>query len=120
MPISAEVKMFVAGLGNDEVWKKLPLDKEPNHTFISDLKEQILDLVGTVRSDKAGGLTGHIGLIMPAAEFQLIPDIHFLLFDQHTRVQSTTFSQQIALPLISIQNKDVNMRCYYMYLRWSK
>ena len=72
MPISAEMKMFVAGLGNDEVWKKLPSDEEPNHTFINDLEEQIYDLVGTVRSDKLCGTTGHIGLIMPATEFQLI------------------------------------------------
>ena len=74
MPISAEMKIFVAGLGNDKVWKKLPSDKEPNHTFISDLEEQIYDLVGTVQSDRSGGTTGHIGLIMSAAEFLLIPN----------------------------------------------
>ena len=73
MPISAEMKLFVAGLNDDKVWKKLGTDKVPDHTFISDLVEQVMDLVGTVQSDKAGGLTGHIGLIMPAAEFQLIP-----------------------------------------------
>ena len=61
MPISAEVKMFVAGLGNDEVWKKMPLDEEPNYTFINDLEEQIYTLVGggwyhwTYRLDNASG-----------------------------------------------------------------
>ena len=67
------MKLFVAGLGDDEVLKKLGTDEEPDHTFISDLVEQVMDLVGTVRSDKAGGLTGHIGLIMPAADFARIP-----------------------------------------------
>ena len=74
MSISAEVKLFVAGLGNDLTWKKLPLDEEPNYNFINGLEEQIFDLARKVRSDKTGGTTGHIGLIMTATEFTLIPD----------------------------------------------
>ena len=73
MPVSAEMKLFVAGLGDDEVWKKLGPDLEPDHTFVTELVTQVMDLVATVRSDKAGGKTGHIGLIMPAAEFALLP-----------------------------------------------
>ena len=67
------MKLFVASLGDDEVWKKLGTDEEPDHTFISDLVEQVMDLVGTVRSDKAGGLTGYIDSIMPTADFARIP-----------------------------------------------
>ena len=67
------MKLFVAGLGDDEVWTKLGPDLEPDHTFITDLVEQVMNLVATVRSDKAGGLTGHMGLIMPAANFALLP-----------------------------------------------
>ena len=63
------MKLFVAGLGDDEVWTKLGMDEEPDYTFINDLVTQVMDLVGTVPSDKAGGKTGHIGLIMPAADF---------------------------------------------------
>ena len=67
IPISAEMKLFIAGLGKDLTWKKLPSDEKPNYTFINKLEEQIYDLVGTVQSDKAGGTTRHIGLIMPVA-----------------------------------------------------
>ena len=73
MPVSAEMKLFVARLGDDEVWTKLGQDVEPDYIFITDLVEQAMNLVATVRSDKAGGLTGHMGLIMPAAEFALLP-----------------------------------------------
>ena len=73
MAISAEMKMFVASLGDDEVWKKLGPDLEPDYVFINERVEQAMNLVATVRSDKAGGLTGHMGLIMPAAEFALLP-----------------------------------------------
>ena len=73
MAISAEMKMFVASLGDDEVWKKLGPDLEPDYVFIHERVEQAMNLVATVRSDKAGGLTGHMGLIMPAAEFALLP-----------------------------------------------
>ena len=73
MPISAEMKTFVASLGDDEVWKKLGPDLEPDYVFINERVEQAMNLVATVRSDKAGGLTGHMGLIMPAAEFALLP-----------------------------------------------
>ena len=73
MPTSEEIKIFVVCLGNDLTWKKLSSDGEPNYTFINQLKEQIFDLVGKVRSNKAGGTTGHIGLVMTALEFALIP-----------------------------------------------
>ena len=71
MPISAEMEVFFAGLGNNMTWKKLSSDEEPDYTFINDLEEQVFDLVG--RSDKAGGTTGHIGLVMTPLEFALIP-----------------------------------------------
>ena len=51
------MKLFVAGLGDDDVWKKLGPDLEPDHTFITELITQVMDLVATVRSDKAGGKT---------------------------------------------------------------
>ena len=49
MPFSAEMKLFVAGLGDDEVWTKLGPDLEPDHTFITDIVEQVMNLVATVR-----------------------------------------------------------------------
>ena len=75
MPISAEMKVYVAGLGNDITWPKLPSDDIPNWTFINNLQEEVLDLAATVRSDKCGGTTGHLGLIMEAAEFALVPGV---------------------------------------------
>ena len=75
MLISAEMKVYVAGLGKDITRKKLPTDEIPDYTFINNLEEEVLDLVGTERSDKAGGTTGHIGLIMIAAEFALVPGV---------------------------------------------
>ena len=67
------MKVFVADLGNNQTWKKLQLEKEADYTFIKDLEDQVLDLVGKVRSDKAGGTIGHIGMLMTPAEFALIP-----------------------------------------------
>ena len=67
------MKVFVAGLGNDITWTKLPLDNIPDYTFINNLEEEVLDLAATVRSNKNGGTTGHRGLIMEAGEFTLIP-----------------------------------------------
>ena len=75
MPISAEMKVFVAGLGNDITWKKLPLEEILDYTFVNNLEEKVLDLAATVWSDKNGGTTGHLGLIMIAGEFALIPGV---------------------------------------------
>ena len=75
MPISAEMKVHVAGLGNDITWPKLPSNDIPNWTFINNLQEEVLDLAATVRSDKCGGTTGHLGLVMEAAEFALVPGV---------------------------------------------
>ena len=80
MPISAEMKVFVAGLDNDIIWKKLPSEEVPDYTFINNLEEEVLDCVATVRSDKNGGTTGHLGLVMEAAEFALIPGVVNPLF----------------------------------------
>ena len=55
----------------------------PTYTFIHDLQEQIFDLVGTVRSDKCGGTTGHLGLVMSLPEFALLLPTH-PLFPQGT------------------------------------
>ena len=102
MPISAEMKTFVAGLGDDEVWKKLGTDLEPDYVFIYERVEQAMNLVATVRSDKAGGLTGHMGLIMPAAEFALLPgftvpfpkEVHPGAVNYTTAPAATTIVQQ--------------------------
>ena len=75
MPISADMKVFIAGLGNDITWKKLPLEEIPDYTFINNLEDEVLDIVSTVRSNKNGGTIGHLGLIMTAAEFALIPGV---------------------------------------------
>ena len=72
MPISAEIKVFVASLGNNFTWPKLPSCEVPDYTFINNLEEEVFDLVGTVLSDKARGTTSHIGLIMTAQEFVLV------------------------------------------------
>ena len=102
MAVSNEMKLFVAGLGDDDVWTKLGQDLEPDHTFITDIVEQSMNLVATVRSDKAGGLTGHMGLIMPAAEFALLPgftvafdkEVHPGDIDYTTPPPATTSVQQ--------------------------
>ena len=72
MPISAEMKMHVADLGNDKTWPKCPSTELPTWTFINDIQEESFDLVATIRSDKRGGTTGHLGLIMSAAEFAIL------------------------------------------------
>ena len=75
MPISAEMKVFVADLGNDITWKKLPSEEIPDYIFINNLEVEVLDLVATVWFDKNGGTTGHLGLVMTAAEFSLVPGV---------------------------------------------
>ena len=93
MPISAEMKVFVAGLGNDITWKKLQSEEIPDYTFINNLEEEVLDLVATVRSDKNGGTTGHLGLVMTVAELALVPGVvnpPFVPSTYHTR--SSTYS----------------------------
>ena len=72
MPISAEMKAFLAGLGNDITWTKLPSDDIPDWTLINNLQEEVLDSAATVRSDKCSGTTGHLGLVMEAGEFALV------------------------------------------------
>ena len=73
MPISVKMKVCVTGPGNDITWKKLPTDEIPDYMFNNNLEEKILDLVGTVQSDKTSGATRHIGLIKAATEFVLVP-----------------------------------------------
>ena len=73
MPIIAEMKVFVTSLRNNITWPKLPSDEVPNYTFINNLEEEGFDLVGTVRSNKAGGTTGYVRLLMTAQEFAWIP-----------------------------------------------
>ena len=41
MLVSAETKVFVAGLGNNMTWKKLPAEDETNYTFINNLEEKV-------------------------------------------------------------------------------
>ena len=53
--------------------EKLLPGTEADYNFIKDLEDQVLDLVGKVQSDKAGGITGHIGMFMTPTEFALIP-----------------------------------------------
>ena len=72
MPISAEMKMHVAALGNDKTWPKCQSTKLPTWTLINNIQEEIFDLVATIQSDKRKGTTGHLGLIMSAAEFALL------------------------------------------------
>ena len=103
MPVSAEMKLFVAGLRDDEVWKKLGSDLEPDHTFITELVDQVMELVATVRSDKAGGLTGHIGLIMPAADFSRLPGIT-ATFDRSDHPSSVDYDAAPAATTITQQN----------------
>ena len=76
------MKVYVAGLGNEIKWKKLQTDEIPDCTLINNLEEEVLDFVGTVRSDKAGGPTGRIGFIMTAQEFTLVPGVVNPLFTQ--------------------------------------
>ena len=75
MPISADMKVHVAGLGNDITWPKCPSTEIPNWRFINNLQEDVLDLVATIRSDKCGGTIGHLGLIMSSREFALVPGV---------------------------------------------
>ena len=75
MPISAEMKMHVADLENDITWPKFSSDDIPNWTFINNLQEEVLNLAATIRSDNCDGTTGHLGLIMSAQEFALVPGV---------------------------------------------
>ena len=75
MSISAEMKVHVTALSNNLTWPKCPSTELPNWTFINNLQEEVLDLVATIRSDKYGGTTGHLGLIMSRREFALVPGV---------------------------------------------
>ena len=48
MPISVEMKVLVADLGNDIIWKNIPSEEIPDYIFINNLEEEVLDLVATV------------------------------------------------------------------------
>ena len=72
MRISAEIKVYVASLGDNQTWKKLQPGNEADYDFIKDLEDQVIGLAGNVRSDKAEATTGHIGMVMQAPEFALI------------------------------------------------
>ena len=63
----------LASLGNNINWSKLPSDEVPDYAFINNLEEEVFDLIGTVQSNKTGGTTGHIGLVLTAQEFALVP-----------------------------------------------
>ena len=72
MSISAEMKMHVAALNDNKTWPTCPATELPTYTFIKDLQEEFFDMVATVRSDKCGGITGHLGLMMSLPEFALL------------------------------------------------
>ena len=121
MLISAEMKVYVAGLGKDITRKKLPTDEIPDYTFINNLEEEVLDLVGTERSDKAGGTTGHIGLIMIAAEFALVPSVANPPFTQLAHLGMVDYTtQQRVQPCNNTLNAGVTMNIVSMYLKWNK
>ena len=71
--------MHVAALGNDKNWPTCPSTDLPTYTFINDLQEQIFDLLATVRLDKCGGTTGHLGLVMSLAEFALLVPLTLII-----------------------------------------
>ena len=84
MPISAKMKMHIAPLGNDLTWPKFPSTELPTWTFINNIQEEFLDLVATIRSDKCGGTTDHLGLIMSTREFALVPGVNGCPFSRGT------------------------------------
>ena len=86
MLVSAEIKVFVAGLGNNQTWKRLLVEEEADYTFIKDLENKVLDLVGKVQSNKSGGITGHIGKFMTPAEFSLISGTTVFNLEAHPGV----------------------------------
>ena len=69
------MKVFIASLGIAITWKKLPSEKIPYYTCINNLEEEVLDLVSTVQFDKNGDTTGHLGLVMTAVDFALVPGV---------------------------------------------
>ena len=72
MAVTAEIATYVASLGNNETWQKLPDGDEVDYTIIKKREEQVINLAGTVQSEKGGGTTGHIGMVMTLAQFALI------------------------------------------------
>ena len=52
MGVSAEIKVFVASLGNNQTWKKLQSGTKADYNFIKDLENQVIGLVGKIQSDK--------------------------------------------------------------------
>ena len=75
MPISAKMKMHAAALGNVLTWSKCLSTEFSTWTVISNFEEEVLNLVATIRSDKCGGTTGHLGLIMSAQGSVLVPGV---------------------------------------------
>ena len=81
MGVSAEIAVYVASLGDNQTWQKLPSGDEADYNFIKKLKDQVISLAGDVRSSKGGGTTGHIGMVMTPAEFVLIANtVPFVLW----------------------------------------
>ena len=84
--VSAEIKVYVASLSNNQTWKKLQSRTKDDYNFIKDLEDQVVGLAGKVQLDKAGGITGHIGIIMPPPEFALIQSTTAFVLEAHPGV----------------------------------
>ena len=97
--------MYIASLGNDITWKKLPTKEIPDYTFINNLEEEVLDLVGTVRSDRAGGTTEHIELIMTAEELALLPGVVNPSFTQSAQPDAVDYDNPTAYTTIQQHTK---------------
>ena len=102
MAVTAEIVTYVTSLGGNEIWQKLPDRDEADYTIIKKLEEQVINLAGTVQSEKGGGTTGHIGMVMTPAQFALIlnsvpfiASVHPGLCDYDNPTPCTTNQQRI-------------------------
>ena len=82
-------------------WPKCPSAELPTWTFINNIQEDVFDLVATIRSDKCGGQTGHLGLIMSAREFALVPGVLNRPFPRGTHPGEVDYANPIAATTVN-------------------
>ena len=72
MDVTAESAAYVASLGDNKTLEKLLERDEVDYTIIKNLEDQVINLAGALRSNKGGGTTRRIKMVITPVQFALI------------------------------------------------
>ena len=101
MAVTAEIAAYVTSLGDNETWQKLPDGDKANYIIIKKLQEQVINLAGTVQSEKG----------VPPPQFALILNTVLFIASVHPGLCDyvTTTILPPALQTNNVQNGTKNM-----------